>query len=81
MLRAVIFDFDGVITDTDVLHFRAFNEVLASYGIKFTLRDYYREWLGLNDLDLFKMLVSKGLLKVDLQDIDGLIKKKNHFIL
>ena len=78
MLRAVIFDFDGVITDTDVLHFRAFNEVLASYGIKFTLRDYYREWLGLNDLDLFKMLVSKGLLKVDLQDIDGLIKKKNH---
>lgn len=78
MLRAVIFDFDGVITDTDVLHFRAFNEVLASYGIKFTLRDYYREWLGLNDLDLFKMLVSKGQLKVDLQDIDGLIKKKNH---
>lgn len=78
MLRAVIFDFDGVITDTDVLHFRAFNEILASYGIKFTLRDYYREWLGLNDLDLFKMLVSKGQLKVDLQEIDGLIKKKNH---
>jgi len=78
MLRAVIFDFDGVITDTDVLHFRAFNEILASYGIKLTLRDYYREWLGLNDLDLFKMLVSKGQLKVDLQGIDGLIKKKNH---
>jgi len=78
MLRAVIFDFDGVITDTDVLHFRAFNEILASYGIKLTLRDYYREWLGLNDLDLFKMLVSKGQLKVDLQDIDRLIKKKNH---
>ena len=77
MLRAVIFDFDGVITDTEVLHFRAFNEILASYGIKLALRDYYREWLGLNDLDLFKMLVSKGQLKVDLQDIDGLIKKKN----
>jgi beta-phosphoglucomutase-like phosphatase (HAD superfamily) len=32
MLQAVIFDFDGVITDSEILHFRAFNEVLKQYG-------------------------------------------------
>ena len=32
MLRAVIFDFDGVITDSEILHLRAFNEILKQYG-------------------------------------------------
>ena len=29
MLRAVVFDFDGVIANSEPLHFRAFREVLS----------------------------------------------------
>lgn len=76
MLRAVIFDFDGVITDSEILHFRAFNEVLARYGARITKQDYYRTYLGLTDADCYKLLIEQGRLKVSSKDIEGLIRQK-----
>jgi beta-phosphoglucomutase family hydrolase len=77
MLKAIIFDFDGVITDSEVLHFRAFNEVLAPLNVKITSRDYYSNYLGFTDLDCFKALIEEGKLKIELEEIDELIEKKN----
>ena len=77
MLRAVIFDFDGVITDSEVLHLRSFNQVLAGYNVNVTTKDYYRDYLGLSDIDCFRLLVNKGHLKVAEQQIEGLVKQKN----
>jgi beta-phosphoglucomutase len=76
MLRAVIFDFDGVITDSEILHFRAFNEALSRYGIEITLKDYYKDYLGLTDLDLLNLLASKGLLELDDGGIENLAEQK-----
>ncbi|KPL24730.1 MAG: hypothetical protein AMJ75_02885 [Phycisphaerae bacterium SM1_79] len=76
MLRAVIFDFDGVITDSEVLHLRAFNRSLAPYGVEITTKDYYRNYLGFNDFDCYKVLIDQGLLKVDKREIGAIIKKK-----
>ena len=78
MLRAVIFDFDGVITDSEILHFRSFNQVLAQHGIEITVRDYYKDYLGLTDLDLLNLLVNKGLLELDDEGIKNLAKQKEH---
>ena len=33
MLSAVIFDFDGVIVDTEPLHYRAFQAIVAEQGL------------------------------------------------
>ena len=77
MLRAVIFDFDGVITDSEVLHFRTFNEVLADYGVAINLKDYYKNYLGLSDFDFFNLFIKKGRLKLKNDTVDDLIKKKN----
>jgi len=76
MLRAVIFDFDGVITDSEILHFRAFNQVLGQYGIELTKDDYYKTYLGFNDADCYKLLIGQGLLKTDKQQIKNLIEQK-----
>ena len=76
MLRAVIFDFDGVISDSEILHFRAFNQMLAQYGIEITIKDYYKTYLGFNDADCYKLLIHQGLLKIDEQQIDGLVEQK-----
>ena len=76
MLRAVIFDFDGVITDSEILHFRSFNQVLAKHGIKITTKDYYKDYLGLTDIDLLNLLADKGLLRVDAQEIANLAEQK-----
>ena len=76
MLRAVIFDFDGVITDSEILHLRAFNRTLAQFAIEITKEDYYKHYLGLTDLDLLNLLAQKELLKVDAGEIQNLAEKK-----
>jgi len=77
MLRAVIFDFDGVITDSEILHLRAFNRVLAQHNIEITTKDYYKEYLGLTDVDCFKALADEGRLKLDRRGIEELVRQKN----
>jgi len=77
MLRAVIFDFDGVITDSEVLHLRAFNQSLVPYGVEISTKDYYTNYLGFSDFDCYKTLLDNGLLKIDERQIDGIIKKKS----
>jgi len=77
MLQAIIFDFDGVITDTEILHLRAFNHVLDQYGIELSKNDYYKEYLGLNDFDAFKLLIRQGRLKIEIEKVEKLVNQKN----
>ncbi|MCX5643065.1 MAG: HAD family phosphatase [Phycisphaerae bacterium] len=76
MLRAVIFDFDGVITDSEILHFRAFNAVLAQYGIQLTKPKYYKEYLGMSDADCFRALITEGRLPIQEPQIKNLGQQK-----
>jgi HAD superfamily hydrolase (TIGR01509 family) len=48
-MRAVIFDFDGVIADTEPVHFEGLRRTLASIDITLTERDYYATYLGFDD--------------------------------
>lgn len=77
MLRAVIFDFDGVITDSEILHFRVFNKVLAPHNIELSKKDYYKDFLGLSDLDAFNLLVERGILKLDENGVREIALEKN----
>lgn len=77
MLGAVIFDFDGVITDSEILHLRSFNRVLAQYGIEIMTKDYYKDYLGLTDVDCFQLVAHKGQLGLDGREIKNLVKQKN----
>jgi beta-phosphoglucomutase len=79
MLRTVIFDFDGVITDSEILHLRAFNKTLAQFNIEIDKKNYYTNYLGYSDTDCFKQLIEDGLLDIDRRKIPGLIEQKNHF--
>ena len=75
MLKAVIFDFDGVITDSEVLHLRAFNRSLVPFGVEISTKDYYQNYLGFSDFDCYKALVDNGLLKADEREIRAIIKE------
>jgi HAD superfamily hydrolase (TIGR01509 family) len=77
MFKAVIFDFDGVITDSEALHLRAFNKVLARYNIEIKEEVYYKEYLGFTDLDCFEIVVREGELGLDSEQIRNLIRQKN----
>lgn len=49
--RALIFDFDGVIADSEPLHLTAFQETLAAHGIALGREEYYARYLGFDDHD------------------------------
>jgi beta-phosphoglucomutase len=54
VLRAIVFDFDGVIANSEPLHFRAFRDVLAGEGVTLTEADYYARYLGYDDVGVFQ---------------------------
>lgn len=76
MLKAVIFDFDGVITDSEVLHLRAFNQVLAPFGVQLTTQEYYQKYLGLTDKDCCETLMASEVLKVPVGRVNDLLDQK-----
>jgi HAD superfamily hydrolase (TIGR01509 family) len=49
--RALIFDFDGVIADSEPLHLSAFRDTFAEEGIALTTEEYYARYLGYDDHD------------------------------
>jgi HAD superfamily hydrolase (TIGR01509 family) len=54
-LRAVIFDFDGVLVDSEPLHYRALRESLAADGIAITAEEYAREYLAYADRECIRI--------------------------
>src|SRR5688500_12634911 len=61
MIKAIVFDFDGVLADTEPLHFRAYEEVLAGVGTTLTRDEYYGQLVGYNDEDCFRLIAqSRG---------------------
>jgi len=59
MIRAVIFDLDGTLVDTEPIHFAAFNEVLSAEAIQIDRDDYFKRLIGYNDHDCFAAVLSE----------------------
>jgi beta-phosphoglucomutase-like phosphatase (HAD superfamily) len=55
-LRAIVFDFDGVIANSEPLHFRGYRDVLAEEGVTLTESDYYARYLGFDDVGAFEAI-------------------------
>lgn len=56
---AIFFDFDGVIVNSEPLHFHAFHEVLAEEHIALSEEEYYREMIGFDDKGAFRYIFQK----------------------
>jgi len=76
MLSAVIFDFDGIIVDSEPLHFRAFNEVLEPLGKAISWADYCDTYIGYDDRDAFKEVFKVHKEKLCAGDLKALIARK-----
>jgi HAD superfamily hydrolase (TIGR01509 family) len=75
-LRAVVFDFDGVIANSEPLHFRAFREVLDEVGVRLTEQDYYARYLGYNDVGAFAAVAADRGQTWNAEKIDRLVRSK-----
>ena len=59
MIRAIIFDLDGTLADTEPLHFAAFREVLLPCGVVLDRDEYFTRLIGFNDLDCFAAVLDE----------------------
>ena len=55
-LQAIVFDFDGVIANSEPLHLLAFQQALAEDGVELSATDYYSRYLGYDDVGMFEAL-------------------------
>ncbi len=77
MLRAIVFDFDGIIVDAEPVHLKAFQDVLRGRGISLSQEEYYERYLALDDRTLFSTLLRDRNINLDAYSIDDLMQKKS----
>ena len=75
-LQAIVFDFDGVIADSEPLHLRAFQQILAEEGIELNATDYYSRYLGYDDVGLLQALAADRAVTMTASQITSLVARK-----
>lgn len=76
-LHAIIFDFDGVIADSERLHLRAYQDVLTADGLAISERDYFDRYLGYDDAGMFTALARDQGWPMDQTRLEDLIARKS----
>jgi beta-phosphoglucomutase len=79
MLRAIIFDMDGVICDSEPLHMKAFQQVLQEEGIFLSDNDYYDKYLAFDDRGCFTKIFEVHNRTVDTEFMKKLLARKARY--
>src|SRR5918999_3133936 len=78
MIHAVVFDFDGVLADSEPLHLRAYQEVLDAMGVTLSRDEYYSRYLGFDDENVFRMVAEAYGWNLTPERTASLIAEKSH---
>ena len=68
MIKAVIFDLDGLIIDCDLMNYSVYKGVMAKLGYDFKVVDYVQNYLGKTDMKIAEMLIDKYYLPYEVKD-------------
>ena len=79
-MDALIFDFDGVIVDSEPIHLVCFQRVLAGVGIELTHDDYYEKYLGYDDHDCMAKAAEDHDIKLTELQLTELVAQKTRHI-
>ena len=78
-VKIVIFDFDGVILDSENSHFIAFNEGLKILNINISEKEYYSKYISYDDRGVITNVISDRKISASNGEIDMIIKNKNEY--
>ena len=77
MLRTIIFDFDGIIVDSEPIIMRLTQEMAAREGWDVSEEDYYRDYLALDDRGIVEHLFTSHGWAVDHARVEELVNWKS----
>jgi len=77
MLNAIIFDFNGVISDDEPIHLASMLRVLDEEGIRIPLDQYNEKYLGRDDRDCFQLAFGQMGRSLDAEELSSLIERKS----
>jgi len=76
VIRAILFDFNGVLVDDEPIHREIFERVLADEGIPFAAEEYLARFLGLDDRACFAAVLAEAGEPVTVPRLMRLIARK-----
>src|SRR5262249_5183152 len=77
MLNAIIFDFNGVISDDEPIHLASMLRVLEEEEIQIPLDQYNEKYLGRDDRDCFQLAFEQMGRSLDTEELSSLIERKS----
>jgi HAD superfamily hydrolase (TIGR01509 family) len=77
MIRAIIFDFNGVIADDETLHVLCFQKALAEQSLSLTKEEYYGTYLGMDERTCAAALLTARDGRADGRQLQTIIDRKS----
>jgi beta-phosphoglucomutase len=75
-LQAIVFDFDGIIVDTEKLHWRGFQQILEPLGLDIPWEHYLEVYVGFDDRDAYRCAFKEGGRSLSDEQLRELIDEK-----
>jgi beta-phosphoglucomutase len=77
-VKAIVFDFDGVLADSEPLHLQAYQALLAPQGIHLDQKTYCERYLGYDDEGALQKIAEDNGLMLGDEEIEMLVVEKGH---
>lgn len=65
MVKGFIFDFDGLLVDTEIVSYRIYKTILEKYGYEYTMQDYSQDYSGKTEVINVSNLINTYHLPLD----------------
>lgn len=76
VIDTIIFDFDGIILDSEPLHFQAWKTTVNRLGIALDYNEYIENYTGQRDRDMIPRLLSDKKVKLSASEMEALVQTK-----
>ena len=76
MIDAIVFDFDGVLANSEPIHLRTYQEIFGALGVSLSHDEYYNRYLGFDDEGVFQAVAVAHGWVLDARQLDALMAEK-----